>query len=59
MSDQVDLIYQIIDAMHERDNSRAMALVCELNAVAEQRGLGDNYWLRFCKSMIDAHAAVG
>lgn len=58
MSDQADLIASIIDAHKDGDNDAAMALVCELNATAEARGYGDNYWREFCESMINAHKAL-
>ena len=58
MDDQFGLIASIIDAHKDGDNDKAMAMVCELNATAEARGFGDNYWLEFCESMVRAHKAL-
>ena len=58
MDDQFGLITSIIDAHKDGDNDKALAMVCELNATAEARGFGGNYWREFCESMIRTHKAL-
>ena len=55
MEDQISTIETIIDASKARDLATAQRLVRQLNAVAEERGFGKDYWLRFCESMIEGH----
>jgi len=54
MDDQVTTISHIIDASKAGDLATTQQLVRQLNATAEERGLGKNYWLKFCQSMAEA-----
>ena len=58
MSDQVSLMHQIINLRNEGKNDEAMAAACQLNQVASERGFGDNYWLRFCESMVETNKYI-
>ena len=58
MDDQTVVITEIIESRKKGDNDKAMALAMQLNATAKSRGYkGDNYWLDFCKSMVEFNEA--
>lgn len=54
MDDQITTINQIIDASKAGNLDTTKQLVRQLNATAEERGFGKDYWLRFCESMVEA-----
>ena len=55
MDDQTSTISAIIDAKKAGNLDRAKRLVRQLDATAEARGCGKDYWLRFCQSMVEIH----
>ena len=55
MDDQTNTIFAIIDASKAGDLETTKRLTRQLNATAEERGFGKDYWLRFCKSMVESH----
>lgn len=55
MDDQTGIINEIIYLKRQGNHDAAMALAMQLNATASQRGYeNDNYWLDFCKTMVEA-----
>ena len=59
MDDQFGLITRIVDASKAGDLATTQQLVRQLNATAEERGFGKNYWLQFCESMVEASRIAG
>ena len=58
MDDQATTISLIIDASKAGELATAQQLVRQLNATAEERGFGKDYWLQFCKAMVEASQIV-
>lgn len=51
MEDQHDFMRSILQSSKEGDNSKAFAMVCELNKLAKDRGYeGENYWFELTRA---------